>query len=358
MFEIGLIVGKFSPLHKGHKHLIDTAAKQCNKLIVICYSNPELKKCKSAVRAKWLQDALHGINSEFIVIDEDNVFSASGFESIPHNDALAKTHRFFCFKICEKYFKTQVDAIFTSEEYGDGFAEYFNKFYSEEFNIETSVKHICVDIDRLKVPISATEIRNDMYEHQNKIDKMVFADLIPKILIVGGESTGKSTLVRELASLIKMPFTVEFGRVQYDVRKGNLKYQDMLYIAKMQTKMEHDVALFGHINSSSTAIEKTVLICDTGPLTTYFYANELFNGHVDPELVKMAHNEYDAVIICENDFGFVQDGTRKDISFQEKGQQFYKNWFIGKDIPLLEVSGSVETRVNQSIKFLKSLQFI
>ena len=100
------------------------------------------------------------------------------------------------------------------------------------------------------------------------------------------------------------------------------------------------------------------MICDTGPLTTYFYANELFNGHVDPELVKMAHNEYDAVIICENDFGFVQDGTRKDISFQEKGQQFYKNWFIGKDIPLLEVSGSVETRVNQSIKFLKSLQFI
>ena len=53
-FQRGLVVGKFSPLHRGHELVIRRALEQCREVVIISYSNPELAGCEASKRESWL----------------------------------------------------------------------------------------------------------------------------------------------------------------------------------------------------------------------------------------------------------------------------------------------------------------
>jgi len=55
-FRRGLVVGKFSPLHRGHEGLIRCAQDSCDELIIISYSNPEFAGCEASRREQWLAE--------------------------------------------------------------------------------------------------------------------------------------------------------------------------------------------------------------------------------------------------------------------------------------------------------------
>ncbi|WVM93405.1 adenylyltransferase/cytidyltransferase family protein [Halopseudomonas pachastrellae] len=55
-YRTGLVVGKFSPLHSGHRYLIDTATAACDQLLILSYSRPEFAGCTSALRQQWLNN--------------------------------------------------------------------------------------------------------------------------------------------------------------------------------------------------------------------------------------------------------------------------------------------------------------
>ena len=53
--EIGLVLGKFNPLHLGHKALIEFAQEKCDELIVlICASEKEA--VKGSTRLNWVKE--------------------------------------------------------------------------------------------------------------------------------------------------------------------------------------------------------------------------------------------------------------------------------------------------------------
>jgi HTH-type transcriptional repressor of NAD biosynthesis genes len=66
-FGLGLVVGKFSPLHLGHEWLIQQAAKQCNRLLILSYANPEFDRCDALTRRRWF--AARFPEHETLVID-------------------------------------------------------------------------------------------------------------------------------------------------------------------------------------------------------------------------------------------------------------------------------------------------
>lgn len=155
----GLVVGKFTPFHLGHKYLIDTALEYCDRtLYVLPYSNPDLGLIQ---RDRISQIDKHYNNEPRIwIIDPSH-------ENIPLNDAAPHIHRWFCavqvFKHVAIYNAIGTglkfpDYVFTSEDYGDGFAEYLSLVFNKE------VKHICVDKERKMFPISGTKIRNGGYD--------------------------------------------------------------------------------------------------------------------------------------------------------------------------------------------------
>ena len=46
-------------------------------------------------------------------------------------------------------------------------------------------------------------------------------------------------------------------------------------------------------------------------------------GFADPRLTQLAARPYDLTILCAPDFPFVQDGTRRDPAFRDRGHQWY-----------------------------------
>lgn len=141
-YSIGLVVGKFAPLHKGHELVINTAFEQSETVVIISYTSSDLGY-PAHQRRDWLETRFP---RAYIDVKESDV--------VPDDDAPDIEHRLFCAKVCESI-QMIPDAVFTSELYGDGFA----RVLSERW--EKKVDHVMVDLHRVLVPISGTVLRSN-----------------------------------------------------------------------------------------------------------------------------------------------------------------------------------------------------
>jgi NadR type nicotinamide-nucleotide adenylyltransferase len=246
-------------------------------------------------------------------------------------------HRKFCADYLLNALDTTVQAVFTSEDYGDGFANFLSLYFSANLLSPMSVKHVMVDRERVEFPISGTQLRESVMYIDKYVPWYVSADFVRKVLFLGGESTGKTTLVYALGD--SRHTVSEFGRFLFDKRGGKLYYEDMAYIAKSQLEAEHYKA--------ASLLMSEFLYCDTSPLTTKFYSLEWF-GLVAEELNDMVYESesaYYKVFLCAPDFPMVQDGTRQDEKFRMKGHEFFIRELGYAGVEYILLTGSVEERI-------------
>jgi nicotinamide riboside kinase len=136
-------------------------------------------------------------------------------------------------------------------------------------------------------------------------------------------------------------FVAEYGRELWIANGGTLTYEHMLDIAHRQVEREEAAA----------SLADRYLFCDTSPLTTLFYSEEMF-GRADPALRALAVRPYDGHILCAPDFEFVQDGTRRDATFRERQHAWYLSQFREERGPFVLAEGSVGDRVTRIAKWL------
>lgn len=144
----GFYGGKFMPLHKGHLYCIDTAARMCDRVVVIMFINgddeleimkthsePELKVEN---RIKQLEKVCELYkNVEFYIINDDYCRNEDGTENWDAETPLVREH------------VPHMNYVYSSEPSYDA---YFKRAYPE-------AEHIIVDEKRVNYPISATMIR-------------------------------------------------------------------------------------------------------------------------------------------------------------------------------------------------------
>ncbi|MFN7609366.1 MAG: AAA family ATPase, partial [bacterium] len=251
---------------------------------------------------------------------------------LPANDASDDVHRRFVGWLLQTMIEVEVDAVFTSEAYGDGFVEILNQMQAGR----TPIVHIEIDRARARVPASGTLIRGDVHANRHLLHPLVYSDFVDRVAILGGESTGKTTLARALANRLATSWVPEYGRELWEAQGGRLGFSDMLKIAREQVKREESAAM--------TAAR--FVVCDTTPLTTFLYSEAMF-GKVDPRLVELVDRHYDFVFLCEPDFGFVQDGTRRDKAFQSDQQRWYLRELSKRGMAFQTLCGSVDARVER-----------
>jgi HTH-type transcriptional repressor of NAD biosynthesis genes len=336
-FNTGLIVGKFCPLHKGHEYLIETALKSCERVIIISYANPGYRGCGVDKRRLWLAK----LYPEAIRLVVDDAWlaanpHANGFDHIPHDDEPENVHRYFSAWLSHTVLGETVDAVFTSEDYGDGFTRAVADY---QF---APAQHICVDIARETVPISGTLVRQNLSRFRDYLSDVVFASFIKKAVFLGGESTGKTTLAKAVARRLGAQFVPEYGREIWEQKDGALVFEDMLHIAQTQIERERVLAL------QSTEW----LFCDTSPLTTAFYSQSMF-GKTSPKLEILSNRPYDITFLCNPDFRFVQDGTRQGVEFRERQHEWYVKALKDKNINFTELKGPLEKRIKAVLNSLE-----
>ena len=145
---VGFYGGKFMPLHKGHLYCIDTASRQCDKVVVIMFINGDdeleiLKthsedEIKVENRIKQLERVCELYdNVAFFIINDDYCRDENGAEVWDAETPLVREH------------VPHMDYVYSSEP---SYGEYFERAYPE-------ATHIIVDEKRKNYPISATMIR-------------------------------------------------------------------------------------------------------------------------------------------------------------------------------------------------------
>ena len=125
-----------------------------------------------------------------------------------------------------------------------------------------------------------------------------------RICVFGAESTGKTTLARDLAAHFRAPWVPEFARAHCDVRGGVLGPEDAPVIVAGQEAAEEAAA--------STLAPGALLFCDTDALSSVIWCDLLYGGC--PPLLRaraeLRARRYALYLLCEPDVPFVPDPQR------------------------------------------------
>ncbi len=334
-YALGLVVGKFSPLHLGHCLLVQAAQAQCEQVLVLSYSVPELPRCDTAARQCWLDTCFpHCIN----LAVPPAVLQAL---NIPPNTAPDAEQQAALLRLLA-HDGYAPDTLFASEAWLDACVQRMAAAFGKP------VAGVCVDLARAAVPVSATAIRNDIVNQLAFLPPCVRADFAPRIALLGGESTGKSTLAAALAQRLNASVVREFGREYWVAKNGVLTSRDMCFIALRQSRLERLAA----------ARATGYVVCDTTPLTTLMYHRwTLPDGdNVPSRMLALAAQHYDLTVLCGDEIAHEQDGTRDSAVFRTRQQIDYKAYLAKHDSPWIEVQGSVPQRVLAVEAALKKLK--
>ncbi|MBC8302028.1 MAG: ATP-binding protein [Pelagibacterales bacterium] len=173
--------------------------------------------------------------------------------------------------------------------------------------------------------------------------KQVKSDCL-KVVLYGPESSGKTTLSRELAKYYNTIWIEEFAR-EYLQEKWNkenktCELKDMLPIAIGQIKLE---------NEFSKKTNK-ILFCDTDLLETKVYFETYYNGFCDPVLEKYAlENKYDLYILTDIDIPWIKDDLRDKPNNRKEMFLTFKEALVKYNRPYILVSGNLNNRVKIAI---------
>lgn len=169
-----------------------------------------------------------------------------------------------------------------------------------------------------------------------------------RVVIVGAESTGKTTLAMALAEHYQTTWVPEFGRLYTEARRprGELWHSDeFTFIAVEQARMEDALA----------RIANRVLICDTDPFATAIW-HERYLGAASADVQAVAASRtYDLYIVTDVDTPFVPDDIRDGESIREWMHKRFVDELARMGMPTLLVSGPHDRRLAAAIAGIDSL---
>lgn len=322
-YKSAYVLGKFLPFHLGHKYLIDTAIRNSEKVTVLV-GTMDSEPIPGKVRYKWVKKTYK---------ENKNVSVKWCNKKLPQYPEEDINFWNIWVKIARKYC-TDVDVIFTSEKYGDTYAE------------KLGIDHFLVDINRDKFPICGTNIRNNPFKYWDFISDAAKKFFTKKIVIMGPESTGKSILTDKLATHYKTNFVEEYGRTVYEENGNKVSIDDFVKISKGRQKIENK-----RIKKSNK-----ILFCDTEDITTYYLMKEFYPKKYKKNekflKKKIKKSKYDLYILLKPDCDGVQDGTRSFLDKRKKHFNIIKSFMMKKGCFFIEIGGKWDNRFNKSVNFI------
>lgn len=348
----GLVFGKFAPLTLGHLELISEAVAKCDKLYLFLSfdhkfvdTQPEhLKEKLSLVnRLRDLKDVVRDNHMSHKVVvnfvDESNIPAypdgAKAYEELIRAGLPGGV-------VLHKAFSSERD-----------YDAYFSAHFPE-------CEHVVIDAERNSVPISATKIRNDVFNNFNMLSPPAKKRFVKKVAIVGVESTGKTTLAMNLAKHYKARYTSEIGRTiceeDYHSSEFLMNRSDYLNIALDHRQLEE-----WHVKQS----EVGVTFSDTTNLITQFSAICAGKiGVIDPTFEALSKEEgdnfYDLVLYLQPDVPWVADPLRlQDTAEKREETNFILDRMIKHSynrVHVVRISGSDFTeRTADAIRAVEAL---
>lgn len=187
---------------------------------------------------------------------------------------------------------------------------------------------------------------------------------IKKIVVIGPESTGKSTLCEQLAQQFEMQWCPEFAR-EYLITNGKeYGFDDLLTIAKGQVALEEEYSSM--VNSQWSMISQNIYVNKNSQraihhppllfIDTDMYVMKVWNEYVFGKchqfiLDEIVSRKYDLYLLCNVDLPWVKDELREypDEGPRKELFSIYKDLLINQQTSWVEISGGYDERLQKAI---------
>lgn len=175
------------------------------------------------------------------------------------------------------------------------------------------------------------------------------ADCI-RIVLYGPESTGKTTLARQLAKHFETVWVPEFSRdylqAKWDREQEVCQPKDMLPIARGQMQLENERAPRAN----------KLLFCDTNLMESVVYSKAYYHGWVDPLLLKHALKaQYDLYILTYIDVPWVEDDLRDRPGQRDQMFSKFRDELDAHQLPYRILKGDFEERFDRAVEMIVEL---
>jgi NadR type nicotinamide-nucleotide adenylyltransferase len=181
--------------------------------------------------------------------------------------------------------------------------------------------------------------------------------MIKKIVAIGPESTGKSTLCKQLASHYQTHYVDEYAR-EYLLKNGTAyTYDNLLEIAKGQLSDEDSAVSRMVAASQQQTINKQLVFIDTDMYVMKVWCEFVFNRCHHWILNRIAERDYTLYLLCNVDLPWVKDELREypDLESRKKLFCFYKDILVNQHVPWVEISGNNDERLQKAISAVEKL---
>ncbi|MDZ4807773.1 MAG: ATP-binding protein [Bacteroidota bacterium] len=183
--------------------------------------------------------------------------------------------------------------------------------------------------------------------------------MLKKIVILGPESTGKSTLCEQLAQHYETMWCPEFAREYLLANGTNYDFEDLEIIAKGQLALEDEYATLLE-NQSETMMENgehLPLFIDTDMYVAKVWCEFVFEKCHQFILDEIVKRQYDLYLLCYIDLPWVKDELREypDLSSRQKLYNIYEDIMINQSVPWIDISGDYNERLHKAIQGVDEL---
>ena len=168
-----------------------------------------------------------------------------------------------------------------------------------------------------------------------------------RVVVIGPESTGKSTLSEQLAAHYNTIWVPEYARQYIEELPRPYEQRDLLAIAEGQLSLEDERA----------ALANKLLICDTDLHVIKVWSEHKYQG-VDPLILAyIASRKYDLYLLTYVDIPWQEDPQREypDPQMREYFYKVYKEIVMSSGVPWVEIRGSFEERLETSVNAIDGL---
>lgn len=174
-----------------------------------------------------------------------------------------------------------------------------------------------------------------------------------KIVVIGPESTGKSTLCESLAQHYNTEWCPEFAREWLLTNDKKYDYDDLLTIAKGQLALEDEFA--SQLQTPNSKL-KTLFI-DTDMYVMKVWCEFVFSKCHNFIIDQIVERKYDLYLLCNVDLPWVKDELREypDLESRLKLYHIYKDIMVNQSVPWIDISGDYDERLQKAISAVDKL---
>lgn len=163
-----------------------------------------------------------------------------------------------------------------------------------------------------------------------------------RIVVIGPESTGKSTLCEQLAAHYNTVWCPEYARAYLTEKGTDYTYEDLDLIAKGQLALQA---------STETGVQNNLYFIDTDMYVMKVWNEVAFETCPAWILRHLSQTSCDLYLLCNTDLPWTKDELREypDLKMRQRLFNMYKDIVINSGIPWVIISGNNEERLHRAI---------